>query len=158
MASPSNASSVARRDRIVVLLENYVDVESGLRDRRGDGEHLPLMCRPWNQPRQGYPELDHQLGRMRDSEPTLYWHLSQTYFHSTRRRVLECPRCRGIVPTWHSVNFHKHGHSNVAIVPRVIRVVRSEVRTATVDDAVTWLERNWRGEVFIPDELLPAVA
>jgi len=158
MASPSNGPTSGRRDRILVLLENYSDVESGLRDRRGDGEHLPLMCRPWNQPREGYPELDHQLGVMRSAEPTLYWHLSQTYFYATRRRVLECPRCRGVMPSWWSGNFHKHGHSNVAVVPRVVRVVRGEVRTQSVDDAVTWLERNWRGEVFVPDELLPAVA
>ena len=62
------------------------------------------------------------------------------------------------MPTWHSANFHKHGHTNVAVVPRVVRVVRSEVRTQSVDDAIDWLERSWRGEVFIPDELLPAVA
>lgn len=150
--------NTTRRERIVVLLENYVDVESGLRDRRGDGEHLPLMCRPWNQPREGYPELDHQLGRMRSLEPTLYWHLSQTFFHATHRRVLQCPRCRGVVPTWSSVNFHKHGHSNVAVVPRVVRVVHGQVRTQSVEDAIDWLERSWRGEVFVPDELLPAVA
>lgn len=150
--------STGRRERIVVLLENYVDVVEGLRDRLGSGEHLPLMCRAWRVPAQGYPELDHQLGIMRASEPSLYWHLAQTYFHSTRRRVLECPRCRAVMPTWHSANFHKHGHSNVAVVPRVIRIVRSEVRAQSVEDAIDWLETNWRGEVFVPDELRAAVA
>lgn len=145
-----------RRELIVVLLENYNDVEAGLRDVRGDGEHIPLMCRPWNQPRQGYPELDHQLGVMREQAPHLYWHLAETYFRATHRRVLQCPRCRGVMPSWSSANFHKHGHTNVAVVPRVIRVVRAGVRAPIVEDAITWLERNWRGDPFIPDELLPA--
>jgi hypothetical protein len=148
-----------RRERIVVLLEHYVDVEAGWHDgRSSDAVHLPLMCRPWNTPREGYPELDHQLGLMRELLPHLYWHLSETYFRSTQRQVLQCPRCRGVVPTWSDVSFHRHGHSSVAVVPRVVRIVRAGVRTPLVEDAVTWLERNWRGDPFVPDELLPAVA
>jgi len=37
MASPGEPSTAGRRERIIVLLENYSDVESGLRDRKGDG-------------------------------------------------------------------------------------------------------------------------
>ena len=154
----ADQETVSRRTRIVILLENYNDVEAGLRDRGSDGEHLPLMCRPWRVPRQGYPELDHQLGVMKDLAPTLYWHLANIYFTATSRRVLECPRCRSVVPTWSTVNFHKHGHTNVAVVPRVIRVPQSPVSTRSVDDAIDWLSANWRGEVFLPDELLPKVA
>ena len=150
--------TAGRRERIVVLLENYVDVVEGLRDRMGAGEHIPLMCRAWRVPRQGYPELDHQLGLMRLAAPSLYWHLAQTYFHAPRRRVLQCPRCRAVLPSWHTVNFHKHGHSNVAIVPKVVRVVNRGVVVQSVDDAIDWLERSWRGEVFVPDELRAAVA
>ena len=151
-----DSSMQSRRERIVVLLENYVDVEAGLRDQRGDGERLPLMCRPWNSPKEGYPELDRQLGVMRTEQPRLYWHLAETYFRATQRRVLECPRCRGVVPTWSTTNFHKHSHSNVAVVPRVIRVTVQGVRTQSVDAAIDWLEQHWRGAVFLPDELLSA--
>jgi len=157
MTSPSDDTQ-ARRERIVVLLENYVDVVEGLRDRIGAGEHIPLMCRAWRVPRQGYPELDHQLGVMKVLAPTLYWHLAHTYFHSTRRRVLQCPRCSATMPTWHGKHFHKHGHSNVAVVPRVVRVVHPSVEIRSVDDAVDWLEQSWRGAVFVPDELRAAVA
>jgi len=164
---PSDDTTKARRERIVVLLENYTDVEAGLRDRKGDAEHLPLMCKAWNH--QSYRELDRLLGAMKDEQHRLYWHLAEMYFRSLKRHVLVCPKC-GVLPTWGSKNFqniqvgephrihHKHGHSNVAVVPRVVRVVRAEVRTQSVEDAIDWLEANWRGSVFVPDELLPAVA
>jgi hypothetical protein len=149
-----NTGISERRARIVVLLENYNDVEAGWRDQRGDGERLPLMCRPWNTPAEGYPELDHQLGCLKTQQPRLYWHLAETYFRSTRRRVLQCPRCRGVMPSWSSVNFHKHGHSNVAVVPRVLMVRKGGVSDEMVDAAIDWLEQHWRGSVFVPDELL----
>jgi hypothetical protein len=60
------------------------------------------------------------------------------------------------MPSWHSVNFHKHGHSNVAVVPRVVRVVHPDVQDKRVDEAVAWLETEWQGEPYIPDELLMA--
>jgi hypothetical protein len=156
MTSPSEKPvTPSRRERIVVLLEWYVDVEAqGLRDGRGDGDHLPLMSRAWNHP--SYRELDRLLGVMRDHRRHLYWHLSQTYFYAAKRQVLQCPRCRGVMPAWHTANFHKHGHSNVAVVPRVVRVRRPEVRDAHVDEAVTWLEQQWSGELFLPDELMVA--
>ena len=149
----SRSSVPSRRELIVVLLDNYVDVEAqGMRDQRGDGEHLPLMSRCWNHP--SYRELDRLLGRMKDERTHLYWHLAETYFRATHRRVLQCPRCRGVMPAWSSVSFHKHGHSSVAVVPKVIRVVQVGVRVPVVEDGVTWLERNWQGEVFLPDELM----
>lgn len=137
-----------------MLLENYRDVEAGWRDQRGEGEHIPLMCRPWNMPAEGYPELDHQLGCLKKQKPTYYWHLAETYFRSVRRRVNQCPRCLGVQPSWSSVNFHKHGQSNVAVVPRVLIVTRGGVSPEMVSAAVDWLEVHWRGAVFVPSELV----
>jgi hypothetical protein len=95
---------------------------------------------------------------MKDQRQGLYWHLSQTYFHAPRRQVNVCPRCKGVMPSWSSVNFHKHGHSNVAIVPRVIRVTQPGVQDKRVEEAVSWLDEQWHGEPYVPDELLPATA
>lgn len=151
----TDVSPQTRRERIVVLLENYLDVEAGWRDQRGNGEHLPLMCRPWNTPAEGYPELDYQLGSLKVQQPRLYWHLAETYFRSVRRQVRWCPRCQLVFPSWtKSPNFHKHGAQNVAIVPKVLTVRRGGVSDEMVDGAIDWLERNWRGPVFVPDELL----
>jgi hypothetical protein len=61
------------------------------------------------------------------------------------------------MPSWSSVSFHKHGGSNVAVVPRVLRVVPREVRAELVAEAIRWLDEHWNGGVFVPDELLPAV-
>jgi len=147
---------VTRRERIVVLLDNYTDVEAGLRDRRGeDVLHLPLMCAAWNHP--SYRELDRLLGRLKDERHRLYWHLSHAYFHARLRRVKVCPRCRAVMPSWHSANFHKHGHSNVAVVPKVVRVLDPNVLDERVEAAVTWLDEQWHGEPYVPDDLLLTV-
>jgi hypothetical protein len=147
---------VSRRERIILLLDNYVDVVNGLRDRLGNGEHIPLMCRAFNHP--SYRELERLRILMRDTEGGMYWHLTRTYFNGEKRRVLQCPRCQGTMPAWSSVNFHKHGRTNVAVVPRVLRVYPQGVRQARVNDAVAWLDEHWVGEPFIPDDLLAAAA
>ena len=148
-----------RPDRIIVLLENYVDVVNGLRDRTGTGDPIPLMCRAWNRPKQGYPELERLRLEMRVVQPRLYWHLSETYFRPASRRVLQCPRCRGVMPSWHSANFHKHGHSNVSIVPRVVRVVDAGVEPVMVERAIVWLDEHWADPgPFIPDDLKAVAA
>ena len=146
---------MTRRERIVVLLENYLDVVHGLRDRLGTGEHIPLMCRAWNKPKQGYPELERLLLNLKLERKDLHRHLAEKYARSPQRRVLVCPRCRGVMPTWSSVHFHKHGHTNVAVVPRVLRVVPGWVEEERIEEAVGWLDERWHGEPFLPDELRP---
>ena len=49
------------------------------------------------------------------------------------------------------MSFHKHAHKNVALVPRVLRVVPIGVQP------IRWLDERWRGEPFVPNELLPLV-
>ena len=63
----------------------------------------------------------------------------------------------GVLPSWSSVNFHKHSHSNVALVPRVLRVVPLEVKAELVEEAIGWLDEHWDGGVFVPNDLLPLV-
>jgi hypothetical protein len=113
------------------------------------------MCRAWNHP--AYRQLERLLPELRAEQPALAWHLSKTYL-GPRRRVLQCPRCRGVAPAWSSVNFHKHKGKNVALVPRVLRVVPAKVRREVVDEAIAWIDERWRGGVFVPDELLPLVS
>ncbi len=152
---------MTRQERIVVLLDNYVDVVNGLGDRKGNGETgLPLMCRAWNFPKQGYPELERLLVQMRAKRKDLYWHMAEKYLRAATRRVLMCanPRCEVTYPTWVKINFHKHGHRNVSLIPRVIRVVPHQVEAAQVRLAVQWLDEQWDGEPFLPDDLLPIAA
>jgi hypothetical protein len=111
---------VTRQERIAFLLEHLEDVRAGVRDRGAGAEHVPLMCAAWNSP--SYRELERLLTLLLAEQPRLASHVSRTFF-APRRQVKQCPRCRGVLPSRSSVNFHKHSHSNVALVPRVLRVV-----------------------------------
>jgi hypothetical protein len=113
------------------------------------------MCRAWNSP--GYQELERLLPRLRAECPPLALHIAQTYF-APRRRMLVCPRCESRVDIWSSTTTHRHGRKNVALVPRVVRVVPKQVRPVLVAVALAWLEQHWRGGVYVPDELLPLVS
>jgi hypothetical protein len=134
--------------------EHLEDVRHGVRDRRHGGEHPPLVCAAWNH---ASYQLERLLPRLRAERPRLAWHLSRTYF-APRRRVLQCPRCEQRLDVWTSISFHRHSGKNIALVPRVLRVVPLEVRPNLVDEAVSWLDEHWRGEPFVPDELLPLVS
>lgn len=63
------------------------------------------MCRAWNHP--SYQELERLLPDLRSEQPALAWHLTKTYF-GPRRRVLECPRCKGVVPVWLTADTYTH--------------------------------------------------
>lgn len=149
---------MTRRERIVLLLENYIHVVNGLRDKQGDGVHLPLMCRPWNKPRLGYPELERLRLRMRLETPTLYWHLRERYLTQHERLILACAdaRCTMTWASWTDVSFHQHGRRVVAVVPRVVRIVSPLIDDDEVEHAITWLDERWREPgPFLPDELKP---
>lgn len=151
---------MTRRDRIVVLLENYLDVLNGLQDRafRGD-DFLPRMCRAWSHP--SYRELERLRVVMRDSEPIVYWHIAETYFRADYRRVSVCPKCGRIAPAALIGEFCKHGKPYAKAVTRIAAIQKrtsAAVRPELVTAGVGWLDDNWRGEPFIPDDLLARAA
>jgi hypothetical protein len=141
---------VTRRERIAFLLEHLEDLRAGVRDRGAGAVHIPLMCAAWNSP--SYRELERLLTLLLAERPRLASHLSRTYF-APRRRMLSCPRCDGRVEVWSSASFHRHGGRNVALVPRVLRVVPLAVRAEVVEDALAWLDEHWQGDIFVPNEL-----
>jgi hypothetical protein len=147
---------LTRTERIIVLLDHYVDVENGLQDRafRTD-DFLPRMCRSWSHP--SYVELRRLIGLMQSSEPRLYWHLAERYFRYVERRVAYCPRCTAIYPAAKVGDLHKHGQKAIALVPRVMRQ-HLPVSKRVVDKAIAWLEQSFVGEPFVPDDLLALVA
>lgn len=147
---------MTRRERIVFLLENYLDVLQGIQDGAGlgDGDVLALMCRAWNH--RSYRELEALRKRMRDEEPFTYWHLAETYFRCTFRRVKVCadPKCSAEAPPWTDAPFHKHGRRHVPFIPGITRVVSLAVNTDRVAEGIAWLDEHWHGEPFIPDDLM----
>lgn len=155
---------MTREDRIERLLYFYVDVEVGLQDRayRSD-DFLPRMSRAWNHP--SYKELRRLIRLMQDTEPFLYWHISETFFRYQEVRVAECPKCgRQYAPTlgWDEDKdeggFCKHGSGAVRLRPKTIRKISKAVRPFERELGIAWLERHFQGEPFIPDDLLSLVA
>lgn len=150
-------TALSREERITVLLESYVDVVSGIRDR-GDGDPIPLMCAAWNHP--AYRQLDRLLARMRDERGDLYRDVAAYYVWAEQRRVLVCarPGCDASWAAWEDVAFHRHGRTAAAVVPGMVRIPSWPVSTRVLVQGVAWLEREWDGDVFVPDELLPSLA
>lgn len=154
---------MTRREKILVLLDNYLDVINGLRDvSLGDG--VIGMCRSWNFPPNGYPELERLRVLLRDNMPVCYWHLAETYFRGEAKPARVCPHC------WDSLkrrdefwaphagpDFHRHAGRSVATVIRPVRRVSAAVDPRLVSEAVDWLEERWTGEPFIPDDVLTVV-
>jgi len=151
---------VTRRDRIVVLLEHYNDVQPGLVDTDGgDGSGGGGLLADGCWKHYSYRELERLLGVMRDTSRATYWHLAETYFWAPRRRVAYCPSCRRSSPTSKIDTFHKHGHGRTfKLVPKAERMVSPRVRPKIVALAIDWLESNWNGEPLIPDDLLGVAA
>lgn len=145
-----------RRERIITLLDHYLDVENGLQDRafRGD-DYLPRMCRAWSHP--SYVELRRIVGLLQWNQPRLFHALAETYFRYTERRVAYCPRCRQVDSSKYAGTLHKHGQRTVTLVYKTVRVQRL-VDREVLSEAIDWLEHNFRGEPFVPDDLLEMVA
>jgi hypothetical protein len=115
-----------------------------------------LMCRAWNSP--GYQELERLLPLLRADSPAAYKAVVAMFVYPSFRRRAVCPRCRPVGPP-HAIGvLHKHGRRSVVLVPRMVRTPLYPVEPEQVEAAVDWLEGNWRGEPFVPEELLPLVA
>jgi hypothetical protein len=54
--------------------------------------------------------------------------------------------------------LHLHGRKHVVLVARIVRVPLYPVDERHVTAAAAWLDQHWRGEVYVPEELLPLVA
>jgi hypothetical protein len=154
---------MTRRERIEVLLEYLIDVREGLPEKepvRGD-EMLALMCEAWNSP--AYQELENLLPRLKSMEPRPYWHLAERFLRYGERVVAYCPKCRHMrIPNWEknhdgTTYLGSHSHppgSSVKLVPMVVRGYSPGIKDQHVNDAIDWLERNYRGEAALPKAVL----
>ena len=148
---------MTRQERIRFLLENFQDVQAGVRDRGSGGDHVPLMCRAWNHP--SYQELERLLPLLGIAARPLYRAIVGTFVHSRAVRRAVCPRCLAVQAPSFVGELHAHGNrKSAAFVARMVRVPLYPVAERDVDGAIEWLDANWRGGVFVPDELLPLVA
>lgn len=150
---------MTRRERIAFLLDHYADVLAGVRDRgNGDSTHLPLMCRVWNHP--SYRELERLLPLLGADVRPLYRAVVGMYVYPRFVRRAVCVKCGTVRPSALVGELHRHPPrgKSAAFVARMVRVPLYPVEQREVDGAITWLDENWRGGVFVPDELLPLVS
>ena len=157
---PIRLPEMTRRDRIILLLERYIDVQPGLVDTEGGegGGGTSLLAEgAWKS--RTYRQLEELCGRLREEEHRLYWHLAETYFRSTTKRASYCPRCRSIEhatligkPCSHGQRGRRNVSSDTRIAT-VARVFSPRVDKQLVAAAVDWIEAEWQGDVTIPGDL-----
>lgn len=141
---------MTRRERIAFLLDHYADVLAGVRDRgNGDSTHLHSCA--------GCGRLLPLLGA--DVRP-LYRAVVGMYVYPRFVRRAVCVKCGTVRPSALVGELHRHPPrgKSAAFVARMVRVPLYPVEQREVDGAITWLDENWRGGVFVPDELLPLVS
>lgn len=146
-----------RRERIVFLLENYLDVENGLQDRgfRGD-EFIPRMCRAWNHP--SYVELRRCVALLQTKSPCVFGHLQRRYFNYEEVRKVYCPRCLRTAPAWLEGHLHKHGQKTFTLIPKTVRATHQRSNPLFVEMAIDFISEQFAQEPFIPDDLLAVAA
>jgi len=150
------SQEVTRRERIAFLLEHYADVLAGLYDDRSDGQSVRLMCSSWNHP--SYQELERLLPLLAARSTAAYHAVVATYKYPSFRRKAWCPRCQQAAPAERIGSLHSHGSRTVALVPRMVREPLYPVDERLLPLVLAWLDREWQGNPFVPNELLPVGA
>ena len=138
-----------RAQTIRLLLDNYEDVLSGLRDTKGTGDHLPLMCAAWNH--SSYRQLTHLLLELRAAQPRPYHHLVARYLWAPHQRRMVCAVCLATYPHWQHPTHHTHGRRNVTLTATISRAPGPDPTQVTT--AVAWLASHWHGRPSLPPEL-----
>jgi hypothetical protein len=148
--------AVTRPERITFLLEHFHDVLAGLRDQGNRGRARPAdVCRVNSA---GYQELERLLPLLSAASPPLYRAVVGMWVHPRFVRRAVCPKCGAVKPPRLVGELHLHGHRRSAgFVARMVRVPLYPVYERYPAAVVAWLDEHWRGEPFIPDELLPLV-
>lgn len=126
---------MTRLERISFLLEHYLDVLAGVRDRGSGGEHLPLMCAAWNSV--SYQELERLLPLLSADARPLYRAVVGTYVYPRFVRRAVCPNCHVVKPPALVGELHKHHHrKSTAFVASMVRVPLYPGAQGDVDGAL----------------------
>ena len=144
------------------MLRRYNDIEdptNGSTGIRGTGDRLPRMNPEWNH---SYRELERCLKLLRDERTRdpkhggQYWHLHQRYIAATTATI-ECHVRNG------KIKLPPHCELAAGQVQVGAKTVRVQVRrwNPAVDNrkvrrSIEWISDHFRGEPFLPLELLAA--
>lgn len=154
----------AREQTIETLLSWYPDVLHGdISGGAASGElGIKLMSRAWNS--RTYQELHRCLLALRDEDNRTYWHVRSQYLAGVRKTVFACPKeacdkwcevaARHLDKHGNVKRQCKHGGSAVFWVRKTVPVVSEAVRPEMVEGGIRWLARRFRGEPYVPADLL----
>lgn len=137
-------ASLSRRERIEFLLDHWPDYTETLhavdRDGPGDSDAVTGMPRMYRHP--SVVELRRVLELYSRLAPTRYWHL-KAFYQAEWRNVTRPVKRRT-----------KKGKSETVMVRERARILPREVRLVKVRSGVDFVVGAFRGEPFVPDELL----
>ena len=151
-------SEYTSKQRVAILLEFYRDVEAGLSDYTLRDDNSPPifgMGPAWNHV--SYVRLRELVRQLASEKPELHWHVAEMYLRwrpNLFRRVAFCPACKRESPAAFIGSSHKHGQKHVDLMPRIARAPSQAIDDDMLDAGVSWLERNWGREVYLPEAIL----
>lgn len=156
-----------RELRIRTLAEWYQDVIDAAAWAEGGserGSHVLAMSRAWNHP--SYREFERLRLEMRRLSPRTYWHFSQRWLYAERKVRLVCPRCQAQAAPAAKHRDHRgnirlrHKHHGDAVFFRLASVLAPsrEVDEHEAVAGLRWMEVRWRGDPFVPDQLIASRA
>lgn len=138
---------MTRRERIIVLLEFYRDVEDGFADRGFNDERVIGMCRAWNHT--SYYRLRALLAELMHEDSAAWQAVTIRYTRWAETRVAAFCKVCGDHPAQAVEKTHRHGGKVVTLVPRSRRVFRN-FSEKNLQKSFDFLEARWGGDEHLP--------
>jgi hypothetical protein len=154
---------LTRRQTILELLKAYPEAcgpgESG-QGSGSVGDRLLTMTDLWQEARPHFLELERCLASLKEERPNQYVHLKARYFKAKRLSQDVPVRAGRLIVPSHAelVGFGKLKDSQAKTARAILIRWEPWVRNQKVEKAVDYLNEEFRGEPFLPKELLEAVA
>lgn len=164
---------MTKRDLIVLALERRDEFTApGSTGDLHGGERLPILphdkgcllhregtrCSCW---RRTFDELDRCLRLLRELRPGQYAHLNARYLQAVtvhRRVWFRHGRWQGLGPSEQVLGYDMRGRGTPASreYEVLVQVWPGWVRRRKVEGGLEWLVETFRGEPYLPDEVLAA--
>jgi hypothetical protein len=165
---------MTRRETLVAMLERYREAQEAFGESSGpgDGSHVPMMSPLWNR---SFRELERCLRVMRGERAALFWHVSERYIRCRRRQVellfrggeflkpdrarwVRLDPCEDVAIGF--VTEGDRGKTKQTLGPGPCVVVSWDqgVLPSVVEAGVDWLVDAFRGEPYLPLDMLADVA
>lgn len=153
--------SLSRKELLVELLSRFTEANGP--DEMGEGsgytgDRLLLMSRLWHST-PSFKELERCMKVMRVERPAEWWHIHERYLRCVRRQTMGCPECIKWTPENVRHRHYVNGKTRwVERAPIIEERWNPRVDMVALDRGLDYLSAEFRGEVFLPDEIYKLVA